>query len=339
MSRFPLGPASPHAWEQEPARAVKVPQRVGYGRPMAAKRETWEVEPEDAGNRLGDFVRARLDKPPSARAVKRALEQGACTVDGTVETFASRRLAAGERVAFASPETEAPPARLVAEAGRVLLEDDALLVYDKPPGYPSAPPDGGGACVYDVVRRDVLRRGGPGLWMVHRLDRDTSGALVFVKDKAFEPVLREQFAEGAVDKRYEAIALGDVAWRRKRVESRLAKARGRGPERWESVERGGRRAVTRFERTDRLRGAARIRCRPETGRTHQIRVHLAELGHPILGDLVYGRTHAQPVRAARHMLHAREIAFAHPVTGARVRVRAKIPADFQGALHALRTDE
>lgn len=295
----------------------------------------WRVGEEEAGARLGDFLRERLGGgAPSARAVKRALERGAGRVNGKTETFPTRALRSGDRVEFDASLLEARAPRLAFEAGRVLHEDDDLLLYDKPAGPPSAPTEGGGLCLYDVLRRFVRKERGADLWMVHRLDAGTSGVMVFVKRRELEPAFRALFAAGEVRKTYLAIALGEIAWRRRRVETRMARV---GKDRWGSVASGGQHAATDFERLRPLRGAAEVRARPVTGRTHQIRVHLAELGHPILGDLVYGRDRRQPIVAGRPMLHAAEIAFVHPGTGAPLRAAAPPPEDFRAALAALET--
>ncbi|MCA9772052.1 MAG: RluA family pseudouridine synthase [Myxococcales bacterium] len=307
---------------------------------MGAEREErrWAVGPEAAGRRLGDFLRSATAEAWSARAIKRAIERGAASVNGRAETFASRRLAPGDRVSLDVSilgDVKAPTRRLVFEAARLLHEDDALVAYDKPPGHPSAPTDGGGLCVYDVVRRRFQRDRGEGIYMVHRLDRDTSGVLLFLKTKALAPDFRRLFAEGGVRKVYRAIALGEIPWGSRTVDAPIGHLTGGGPERWGVVERGGRRALTRFERVRVLGGATDLRALPETGRTHQIRVHLASLGYPILGDVVYAGGRRGPVSVARHMLHAASIAFEHPATKAPVRIDAPLPEDFTAALAAL----
>jgi 23S rRNA pseudouridine955/2504/2580 synthase len=215
----------------------------------------------------------------------------------------------------------------------VLYQDEHLVVIAKPAGLPSVP-------TADASRPSVVRRleawlaarGGPARLGVHqRLDRDTSGVMVFTKSTAADPGLAAQFASGAVRKTYLALVRRPQrpVRRQWRVETHIARV-GRG--RMASVEVGGVRALTEFRVVRVFRTALLIEARPRTGRKHQIRVHLAGGGFPILGDATYGTPwHLAP----RGLLHAASLEFLHPVTAQRLFVEAPMPADFAAALRAL----
>ena len=171
---------------------------------------------------------------------------------------------------------------------------------------------------------------------MHRLDRDTSGTLVFARSREALRFLQRLFAEHAIEREYVALVAGDIA-PSGTLEAPLAgdgtAVRRRVARRGET----GRRAVTRYRALERFPGASLVAVELETGRTHQIRIHFAAAGHPVLGDRVYGRTEAPaPLEPPRQMLHARRIGFPHPAGRAPVRVEAPIPPDFAEALAALR---
>jgi 23S rRNA pseudouridine1911/1915/1917 synthase len=251
---------------------------------------------------------------------------------------------AGMRVEVEMPHAE--PSRVEPEAMpvAVLYEDEHLLAIDKPPGMVVHPAPGArrGTLVNALVHRfGVLAGVGepdrPGI--VHRLDRDTSGVLLVARTVAALEALARQFRERTVEKRYLAIVRGSPT----ADSGTIDRAVGRHPrerKRMSVHSRRGRRAVTRWKVVERLPGATLLRLAPETGRTHQLRVHLAALGHPIIGDRVYGvRRRARDdaaVAVPRQALHAEEIRFAHPADGHPVTIRAPLPDDFATVLAALR---
>jgi RluA family pseudouridine synthase len=295
----------------------------------SASRE-WTVDRRQAGSRLTTFLRERLGPDATLAAVKNALTHGRCAVNGRVERFGSRKLQQGERVRFIG--TLARPAAPDAGPERVLFEDDHLLVYDKPPGVPCQPPKPG-------VRGDLFTalaasRPGAFLGMVHRLDKDTSGVMVFAKSQAMVDAMDDLFRRRRVEKEYEAVVDGIPAQERGEIISHLKKlSPGEEQGRHGSVRAGGRLAETEYEVVERLRCAALVRFMPRTGRTHQLRVHASEMGHPILGDAMYGEKIAQFPRC---LLHARRIRFMHPVTGKPMDISAPRPKDFEDALKSLR---
>lgn len=231
---------------------------------------------------------------------------------------------------------------------RVLFEDEWLLVVDKPAGLPTQPTlDPSRASAYSVVQAMLQRRSGGAcyLGLHHRLDRDTSGVLLFTKDPAANAGVAALFSGKIIHKTYQALAIAGAA----------------GPETWEvvnhlgevgrvgkatrygAVRSGGDRAQTSFRILERLPGALLIEARPQTGRTHQIRVHLAEGRYPIFGDTLYGgATQLKAgagggvVRAPRVMLHAAALEFVHPMTTVALAIRSPLPEDFQACLRELR---
>lgn len=210
----------------------------------------------------------------------------------------------------------------------MLHRDDTLLVVDKAAGVLSVPAPGTRQrCLLDDLRRDGHR-----VAPVHRLDRETSGALLLCLDPAHREALERAFREHRVTKEYLALVHGVPATRTAVLDLPIldegATAR---------VDRRGRRAVSRYEIVERLQGAALLRVAIDTGRHNQIRIHLAHHGHPLLGDRKYGRRPPAGQRGpARTLLHAERLALSHPATGRRLDVRAPLPADFSAALDELR---
>ena len=216
----------------------------------------------------------------------------------------------------------------------VLHEDGTLIVVDKAPGVLVVPrPGGKERCLLDDLRRD-----GHKVAPVHRLDRDTSGVLLLCLDPAHRAALEDAFRRHEVVKEYLALVRGVPPEKRATIDVPILDL---GPT--ARVDRKGRRAVTRYEVLRTLRGraagsaASLLRCTPESGRHNQIRVHLAHLGHPLLGDATYGRRPRDESRwrAPRCLLHAERLQLKHPATGARLDVRAPLPADFEAALAEL----
>lgn len=223
----------------------------------------------------------------------------------------------------------------------ILYEDAALIAVNKPPGLPThATADPNRENLFGIVKRFLAGRGAPPYLGLHqRLDRDSSGIVVFTKDPAANPALAALFAGREVSKRYLALTLRPArqpasSWR---VANRLASG-GKGRRtRMQSVSVGGDAAVTEFKRLETLDHALLIEARPQTGRKHQIRVHLAEAGLPILGDEIYGPASAAPT-APRLMLHAGWLGFRHPLTGVAIAVESPLPADFERVLQTLRAE-
>jgi 23S rRNA pseudouridine1911/1915/1917 synthase len=270
----------------------------------------------------------------SRSEVRALVDQEAVTVDGAV-VARSARLEAGVTLAWTgAPEpAHAPEADPDVTFG-VLLEDDDIVVIDKPAGLVVHPGAGhrSGTLVNGLLARYDLAGVGeparPGI--VHRLDRETSGLLVVARTPVAYERLVAALAAHDVERRYDAVVLGLPESTNGTVDAPIGRS-VRNPTRM-AVRTGGREARTHYEVVTRFEDTARLSVALETGRTHQIRVHLAAIGHPVLGDTVYGRGDD---RLARPFLHAAELAFAHPVTGAPVRTTSPWPADLRAALAEL----
>jgi 23S rRNA pseudouridine1911/1915/1917 synthase len=306
------------------------------------------VESGDAGERLDRWLARRLPVLSRAR-LQSLIEAGAVLLDGGVAR-PSARLRAGQAVEVTVPEPTAavPQAEDIPLA--VVYEDPHLLVVDKPAGLVVHPGAGtsSGTLVNALLHRvkDLSGVGGvlrPGI--VHRLDRGTSGLIVVAKDDATHQDLTRQFASRSVEKEYLAVVLG----RPRRATGTIEAAIGRDPvhrKRMSVRAPRGRTARTTYSLAEMLDGAALLRVRIHTGRTHQIRVHLASIGHPVAGDTVYGgrrlpanaSTRLRDALAAldRPALHATRLAFRHPMTGERVSFESPIPADLSTVLDRLR---
>ena len=271
--------------------------------------------------------------------------EGRVSVDGQRCVDPACRVAAGSVVVV---DQQAPRIRTgpLAESAIVHADRD-LVVVDKPAGMLSAPDEPGAKGTLADFTRALLRALGrapdAALSVVHRLDRDTSGLIVLARTAEAKRRLAAQFRAHDIERVYHAIAHGDVA--STTVETMLVADRGDGlrgsfghfRRARGSAPADAKRAVTHVEKIAALAGATLVECRLETGRQHQIRIHLAELGHPLVGESVYVRNYTGPrIRSSRAMLHAQTLGFVHPRTGERVRFRRDAPEDFQAIIEALR---
>jgi 23S rRNA pseudouridine1911/1915/1917 synthase len=270
----------------------------------------------------------------SRAAAERLLAGGGVVVDGE-QSPKSRRLQGGEDVEF-EPEPRARSAELVPEDVelRIAYEDEHLLLVDKPAGVVVHPSPGhrSGTLVHGVLAHGAA--GGdeerPGI--VHRLDRDTSGLLVVARsDDAFEK-LKELVKAHGLERTYAALVRGRPRSRKGRIEAPIGRDR-RDPTRQSLNTDSPREAVTHFELLELLGQHALLRVDLETGRTHQIRVHLGAIGLPVVGDPVYG---APDPALGRQFLHATRLAFDHPLTGKRLDVESPLPGVLQRYLDDLR---
>ncbi len=306
------------------------------------------TDAEAAGLRLDVWLARRL--PSLSRARLQALIAAGRVHLDSAAARASARLRVGQEVLVSIPPPV--PARPTPEdiPLAILHEDAHLLVVDKPAGLVVHPGAGAprGTLVNALLQhvKDLSGIGGvlrPGI--VHRLDRGTSGLLLVAKDDETHRALARQFASRSVEKEYLALVHGVPA----RAQGEIHAAIGRDPvqrKRMSTRAPRGREARTRWTVEETFDGAALLRVRIQTGRTHQIRVHLASIGHPVVGDAVYGgrRSPSSQAAAAREILHglgrpalhAARIGFTHPATGARVAFASPLPADLAQALDSLR---
>jgi 23S rRNA pseudouridine1911/1915/1917 synthase len=283
--------------------------------------------------RLDQYLAERL--PTLSRSqVQRLISEGHVRLNG-VATRPGARLHPGDELAWHVPPT-APTALTPQPMDlRVLYEDDDLVVIDKPAGLVVHPGPGhaAGTLVHGLLARGAQWSsiGGverPGI--VHRLDKDTSGLLVIARNDTAHRDLAGQLQDRSLRRRYRAIVVGEVADAAARIDAPI----GRDPRHRQrmAVVASGREAITDFRRLGLHQGHTLLEVSLLTGRTHQVRVHLAYIHHPVLGDPVYGRP--SPL-IARPALHAAEIAFRHPRTGQAVSLESPLPPDFVAAWDAL----
>ena len=291
-----------------------------------------------AGERADQLI-ARLVPELTRSAAQRLLEEGAVTLAGA-PVKKNYKTAPGDVLEVVLPEAQ--PVDLVPQdiPLSVVYEDDDVIVIDKPVGlvvHPAAGhPDGTlvNALLYhcgDSLSgiNGELRPG-----IVHRIDRDTSGLLIAAKNDFAHLALAEQLQDHSLYREYEAVCVGGLREDEGTVDAPI----GRHPTDRKKMcvdRKGGRRAVTHWSVLERFPGYTHVQCRLETGRTHQIRVHMASIGHPLLGDTVYGAKKPWPGLAGQ-CLHARRLSFIHPRTGERVTVECPLPDYFTQVLTKLR---
>ena len=297
--------------------------------PAADGPERITVEARGSGERLDRYL-AALGRWGSRSQIQRLISdghirvQGECVKAGTV-------LRAGQHIDV-EPGPSPLPAGIEAEAIPldVLYEDRWLLVINKPPGLVVHPAPGHwrGTLVSALLHHWQGPRAGldplrPGI--VHRLDKDTSGVLLIAKDNDTLAELGRQFRDREVEKQYVAAVAGRVA----RASGTIAAPIGRNPvhRKRMAIRQGGREALTTFEVIERFADLTFVRLHPKTGRTHQLRVHLAAIGHPVVGDAVYGRQRTGQRGMRRQALHAERLRFRHPHSGEWMTVTAPWPAD------------
>ncbi len=279
----------------------------------------------------------------SRTAAADLIDSGQVSVDGAQQAR-STRVRGGALLEVTLPDAPAQAWEPEPVDGlQVLHDDEDVVVVDKPVGVAAHPSPGWtgptviqglAAMGYRVATSGAAERQG----VVHRLDVGTTGVMVVAKSEHAYSVLKRAFKERTVDKRYSALVQGHPDPTRGTIDAPID--RHPGSDYKFAVVAGGRPSITHYETEEAFRAATLLDVHLETGRTHQIRVHMAAVRHPCVGDLTYG---ADPVLAqrlglTRQWLHARELAFAHPSTGAELRVVSSFPADLQHALDVLRTD-
>ncbi len=296
--------------------------------------EQFRADAEASGKRLDVFVSESMEEMTRSH-VQKLIEEGRVTVNGAAAK-GNRRLKDGDLVECDVPDPK--PAEITAEEIPldILYEDEDVILVNKPKGmvmHPAAGHDSGtlvNALMFHCGDRlsginGVLRPG-----IVHRIDRDTTGVLVICKNDAAHLSLAEQLKEHSITRKYRAIVSGVIKENEGTVDSPIA----RDPKDRKKMKCGmpeGRRAVTHYRVLQRFRSCTYIECRLETGRTHQIRVHMASIGHPVLGDQVYGPA-KNPYHLEGQTLHAMVLGFRHPRTGEYMEFTAPLPKYFSELL-------
>ena len=279
----------------------------------------------------------------SRERVKALMAEGAVTVGKTLATNPSAKMQPGAHFSIQLPPPEEPEAKPQDIPLDVVFEDEHLIVVNKPAGMVVHPAAGNpdGTLVNALLHHCKGQLSGingvarPGI--VHRIDKDTSGLLVVAKSDAAHEGLARQFADHSITRRYLAVCAGHPNPPAGTISGRIGRS-DRDRKKMAVLPndaKRGKHAVTHFETLQRLDHAALIECRLETGRTHQVRVHCASIGHALLGDPVYGR----PPKAlkglldelgfARQALHAARLGFIHPISGETLDFRAELPADMR----------
>ena len=313
---------------------------------IAESTQTVLLSAEMAGWRFDRALAAALPQLSRER-LKALINAGAVSGPTGLLRDPSKKISGSEAVTIRIPEPVAAEAAAQDIALDIVFEDDHLLVVDKPAGLVVHPAAGNldGTLVNALLHHCSGRLSGiggvarPGI--VHRIDKDTSGLLVVAKTDPAHVELSRQFAAHSVQRLYLAVVAGRPIPPAGRIEGALARSTA-NRQKMAIVEDGrGKHAVTHYRTLQPLHDATTIECRLETGRTHQIRVHVASIGHPLIGDSVYGRTRPVHVPAlkklgiARQALHARTLGFRHPVSKENLSFESPVPTDIQNLITML----
>lgn len=298
-------------------------------REMPAPTEPWIVPATAAGATVAAVVRDASGEPWSV--VKRWVAGGKVFLDGAVITALDHRVRGGEAVAV---RLAAPRPRDPRREGTLVYDDAHVVVIDKPSGISSVPYDERElGTAMDLIRGAWRRMGRRAtetpLHVVHRIDKATSGLLMFAKSKRAEIGLAAQLRDHSCARTYLCVAHGVV--RDRTIESQLVADRGDGLRGSTRHPGQGKRAVTHVRALEPLRGATLCEVQLETGKTHQIRIHLAEAGHPLVGEEVYIKDFLErggtALSAPRLLLHAATLGFIHPITGERLTFTSEVPPE------------
>ncbi|ALS98365.1 23S rRNA pseudouridine(955/2504/2580) synthase RluC [Lacimicrobium alkaliphilum] len=312
---------------------------------ISPKVQFISVDPELEGQRIDNFLRTQLKGVPKS-LIYRILRKGEVRVNKK-RIKPDYKLQANDQVRIPPVKTaeknEGPSAKLdkvSALEDCILYEDDLLIAINKPSGMAV---HGGSGLSFGVIEAlRALRPQDKFLELVHRLDRDTSGCLLVAKRRSCLKALHEQLREKQVDKRYQALVVGNWPDSRHKVKAPLNKNTLKSGERMVSVESEGKASETRFRVLEHFSGATLVEAFPVTGRTHQIRVHCQHAGHPIACDSKYGDedfdNRMRKLGLRRLFLHAGSISFLHPRTGETLKLQAPLEPSLKKALDALRQE-
>ncbi len=307
------------------------------------------IPKELRGERL-DRVLEKLVSDHTRAQLQKLVRRGGIRLNGNPVRRSNIRVQGGERLTIIGVQVAAPPgesrARNAAEL-RTLYEDEFIVVVDKPPGMlthdaPGVLEDSLSALLVERLGPLPTHRGEDRPGIVHRLDRETSGVIVAARDASTMDALAFQFRERTVGKRYLALVHGTPVEREFEIDLPLEPQRGRGDREQVAQHGSGKTAQTAFVVEEAFGATCLLACHPRTGRRHQIRVHSAAAGHPVLFDKLYRRPDRAPLPDGapllrRHALHASDLEFEHPKTGERLSFRAPLPADFDALLSWLRS--
>lgn len=277
-----------------------------------------QLEKEQEGMSLLAFLKLQC-KDISVKSLKSAIDTKLCTVNGIVERFSTHPLKIGDVVILHQKQRDHP------KHLEILYQDEYLLICNKP------------AMLTSDMR--VLQPLLKGRWLLgNRLDKETSGALIFVKNEHVLQKLIALFKAHSVEKYYLALVDKQVLHETGKIDKSIANLKSHQGQSMNAVANtpNAKRAVTLWRCLTHCKNASLLLCQPITGRTHQIRVHLSYIGHPILGDIQYAKHFFCKVSPSRHLLHSYILRFSHPISHQIITVKAKIPFDFEECLKELK---
>ncbi|PIU55493.1 MAG: hypothetical protein COS89_07255 [Deltaproteobacteria bacterium CG07_land_8_20_14_0_80_38_7] len=303
-----------------------------------SKKTQFAVGGKDQGKRLDLWLNQKM-AGRSRGDIKRLLDNGAVFVNHKKVYISGWKVNAGDKVEVRDiKKKKGSSGKKTGLFVKIIHEDSDIIVVDKPSGIISVPhKDSSGTtmmdCVRDYLRRKYKESKGAFLYPVHRLDAETSGVMVFAKSgkaKSLEDLFRSHF----IEREYLAVVSGRLQNNQGRIDMPVEKGKFSGGQR-ARVSSEGKKAVTDFDVKERYRNATLVELTAHTGRTHQLRIHLAGIGHPIIGDKVYGdNSFAFP----RQALHSSMLGFQHPATRKMVRYRSELPEDIKTLVDSLRDD-
>ncbi len=296
------------------------------------------VESEYQGMRLDAFLASQTGEELSRSFIVRLIEKGGLSVNGLEETSKKIKIKGGDIIKLSVPEPEAIDVAAEDIPLDIVYEDEAVAVINKPRGMVVHPAPGNetGTMVNALLFhfKDLSSIGGklrPGI--VHRIDRDTSGLLMVAKNDIAHKSLSEQLKVHSITRVYDAVVYNSFRDDEGTVDAPIGRSKNNRFKM--AVVPDGRRAVTHYKVVERLGNFTRIEARLETGRTHQIRVHMSHIRHPLLGDEVYGSA-KKVMGAETQMLHAKVLGFVHPITGEYMEFKAPLPEHYVKVLDRLR---
>ncbi|WP_282941546.1 RluA family pseudouridine synthase [Paenibacillus sp. RC67] len=299
----------------------------------------WIIGTEERGERVDKFITESLDEDVSRTQVQQWIKEGHLTVNGAL-IKANYKLAEGDKLLLNVPEPEEMNLEAEAIPLDVIYEDSDVIVVNKPRGLVVHPAPGhySGTLVNALLYhcKDLSGINGvmrPGI--VHRIDKDTSGLLMAAKNDLAHVSLAAQLKEHSVNRKYLAVVHGNVAHDHGTIDAPI----GRDPhdrKLYTVTEKNSKHAVTHFVVLERFGDFTLMELKLETGRTHQIRVHMKFIGHPLAGDPAYGPARSQHVTIEGQALHAAVLGFVHPRTGEHLQFEAELPEDMQHLLHVLK---
>jgi RluA family pseudouridine synthase len=280
-----------------------------------SKKIVYRVSYFEKEMRLVAFIKDKTRSKLSNREIKRAIEEGVCKVNNRVENFASRKLKENETVEL-EENWQGSIVKKKIFSPKILFEDEYFVIIDKEEGF--------------ICSDEELHQFFPSNYLlVHRLDKDTSGVLIVAKSLSIKKKMVELFTQKLVKKTYVAVVDGEVKEKKGKISSYLVKKNSHGKILYMATKNQGQFALTLYETIKKAKNYSVLKCFPVTGRTHQIRVHMLQINHPILGDYQYFQNYKYPFFVKRVMLHSLLVEFDHPITKNKVVVRADLPSEFE----------